>query len=298
VAPSLPRSEIGLMGLAVSPDFNEDALIYVSYTTPDGPGFRNVVARFRLGAQGFEPADAKPLIDNLPAAYVHDGLPLRFGPDGMLYASTGEATQAQRAQDVTYLGGKFLRFKADGTIPADNPFSGSPVWSLGHRNPQGFAFHPTRPDLLLATEHGSSFPLDGTGGEDELNRVLPGRNYGWPLYRRDDTAPGFEPPLWHSGNEPIAPAGAAFCTTDRFPAWRDAFLFVGLRGASLWVVRLTTDATDQVASIERGLQDELGRLRALTEGPDGNLYVATSNRDGRGTPGPEDDRILRLVPLE
>lgn len=298
VAPQLPRSEVGLMGLAISPSFDTDGLVYVSYTTPDGPGFRNVVARFRLGPRGFEPADATPLIANLPAAYVHDGFPLRFGPDGMLYASTGEATQSQRAQDLTYLGGKFLRYNADGTIPADNPFPGSPVWSLGHRNPQGFAFHPTRPELLLATEHGSSFPLDGTGGEDELNRIRPGRNYGWPLYRRDQTAPGFEPPLWHSGDEAIAPAGATFCTGDRYPAWQNAFLFVGLRGASLWVVHLTTDGSDQVAGIARGLRDKLGRLRAIAEGPDGYLYIATSNRDGRGTPGPEDDRVLRLVPVE
>lgn len=298
VAPQLPRSEVGLMGLAVSPQFESDGLVYVSYTSPVGFGLKNVVERLRLRESGFERADAAPLIDHLPAGYVHDGLPLRFGPDGKLYASTGEATKAQQAQDLDYLGGKFLRFNADGTIPADNPFPGSPVWSLGHRNPQGFAFHPTRPDLLLATEHGSSFPLDGTGGEDEVNRILPGRNYGWPLYRRDQTAAGFEPPWWQSGDEAIAPAGATFCTGSLFPAWRDAFLFVGLRGASLWVMQLAADGPDGVADIDRGLRDQYARLRAIVEGPDGHIYMSTSNRDGRGTPGPDDDRILRLVPVE
>ena len=298
VVPPFPRLEYGLMGLAVSPSFDADQTLYVSYTTPEGLGFKNVIDRFRLAGDRFERVDEAPIVDDLPASFVHDGLPLRFGLDGMLYASTGEATQAARAQELGFLGGKFLRIAPDGSIPEGNPFGESLVWSRGHRNPQGFDFHPDLPDVLISTEHGSSAGIDGTGGEDEINRILPGRNYGWPEFRRDQAAPGFEPPLWHSGDEPIAPAGGTFCTGRRYPTWKNAFLFVGLRGASLWVVRLAEDDPGRIDSITRGLQDTFGRLRAVAEGPDGYVYMTTSNRDSRGTPGPEDDRILRLVPAE
>jgi glucose/arabinose dehydrogenase len=223
---------------------------------------------------------------------------LRFGPDGKLYASTGEATQSERAQDLEFLGGKFLRMNPDGSIPDDNPFGQSLVWSLGHRNPQGFDFHPELPDVLLSTEHGSSRGFDGAGGEDEINRIYPGANYGWPDFRRDESAPGIEPPLWHSGDDPIAPAGATFCSGRRYPNWKNAFLFVGLRGASLRLVRLVEGDPGQVESVARALQDEFGRLRAIAEGPDGYVYISTSNRDSRGTPGPNDDQILRLLPVD
>jgi glucose/arabinose dehydrogenase len=293
----LPRSERGLMGLAVSPDFDQDRSIFVSYTTPSSGGIKNIIDKFRFTGSGFERVISTPVVDNLPAAFIHDGLPLGFCPDGKLYASIGETAQAERAQDLDFLGGKFLRFNPDGTVPEDNPFGDSPVWSLGHRNPQGFAFHPQLEGVIISTEHGSSKGLDGAGGEDEVNRIIAGGNYGWPDLRGDETAEGFEAPLWNSGTEPIAPAGGTFCTGQQYPAWEDAFLFVGLRGASLWVVRLSEDATS-VASIRRGLQDQFGRLRAITEGPDGFLYMTTSNRDTRGTPGPDDDRILRLVPVD
>ncbi len=298
VAPQLPRFEQGLMGLAVSPEFEQDRLVFVSYTTPVGLGVKNVIDRFRLESDRFVAVGEVPIVDNLPGFFIHDGLPIHFGPDGKLYAATGEATQRDRAQDLDFLGGKFLRMNPDGTVPEDNPFGDSLIWSIGHRNPQGFGFHPERDDLLISTEHGSSRGLDGAGGEDEINRILPGRNYGWPDVRGDETAEGIEEPLWQSGTEPIAPAGGTFCTGRRYPNWTNAFLFVGLRGASLWVVKLGETEPIEVVSIERGLRDVFGRLRGIAEGPDGLLYLSTSNRDSRGTPASNDDRILRLVPVD
>ena len=297
VSPPFIRSEQGLMGLAVAPNYADDPLVYVSYTVGAPIGQTNVIERYRVTNEGFVAADAAPVVPGLPASFIHDGLALRFGPDGKLYASTGEATERDRAQDLAFLGGKFLRMQPDGSVPDDNPFGDSLVWSLGHRNPQGFDFHPERPDVLLSTEHGPSFPIDGNGGLDEVNRIRAGGNYGWPLLRGDETADGFDPPIYHSGVDAIAPAGATFCTGRRYPAWSNAFLFVGLRGASLWVGQLNEDA-DSFTSLARGLENEFGRLRAIAEGPDGYIYISTSNRDGRGTPVAGDDRVLRLDPVE
>jgi glucose/arabinose dehydrogenase len=291
VAPQIPFAEFGLMGLALSPDFDQDQTIYISYTVLEGLKFRNVIDRLTLIDGRFNRADEEPLFDDLPAAFIHDGLPIKFGPDGMFYISIGDASVPDRAQDASFLGGKFLRVTRAGSIPQDNPFDGSPVWSIGHRNPQGFDFHPEMPDVLISTEHGSS-------GEDEINLIKSGRNYGWPDFRRDQTAPGIEPPIWHSGDESVAPSGATFCSGKMFPDWKNAFLFVGLRGASLWVVRLSAENLGQIGSIERGLQGVFGRLRGIRESPDGSIYITTSNRDSRGTPGPNDDRILRLVRVE
>lgn len=300
VAPYVRGTERGLMGLAVSPSYDEDHLLYVSYTAflDDGERVKNVVERWRYTGTAFERADATPLLDNLPGGFIHEGLPVKFGPDGKLYIAIGDATVADNAQRLDSRAGKFLRYNADGSIPADNPFADSPVWSLGHRNPQGFAFHPEQPEVLIATEHGPS-GFEGQGiAQDEVNRILPGHNYGWPLVHGAETGDGFDAPLFESGSEAIAPSGATFCTGRRYPAWRNAFLFMTLRGASLFVVRLDENDPGQIADMQRGLEDEFGRLRNIIEGPDGYLYLTTSNRDGKGTPTDQDDRVLRLLPVD
>lgn len=299
VAPTPPRSEQGLMGLAVSPNFASDGMIYVSYTMPIGaPDFvKNVIDRFRFTGDGFERVDPDVLVDNLPASFLHDGLPLGFGPDGMLYAATGDALDSNLAQDLNALNGKYLRMTPEGVVPADNPIPGSFVYTLGHRNSQGFDWHPTDPTILLATEHGPSFPIDGAGGQDEINRIVAGANYGWPLVRGDQTSAGFKPPIYQTGEKTIAPGGGSFSTGVRYPAWENAFVFAGLADTSLWILHLDPDDPDQVASIEGGMTGAFGRLRAVIEGPDGYLYVSTSNRDTRGTPREGDDKILRLIPI-
>lgn len=300
VAPYVRGTERGLMGLAVSPSYDEDHLLYVSYTAflDDGASVKNVVERWRYTGTAFERVDAAPLLDNLPGGFIHEGLPVKFGPDGKLYIAIGDAAVADNAQRLDSLAGKFLRYNADGSVPEDNPFPASPVWSLGHRNPQGFAFHPEQADVLMATEHGPS-GFEGAGiGQDEVNRILPGHNYGWPLLHGPEVDAGFEAPRFQSGSEAIAPAGATFCTGRRYPAWRNAFLFVTLRGAALFVVRLDGNDLGKIGDMQRGLEDEFGRLRNIIEGPDGYLYLTTSNRDGKGAPAEQDDRVLRLLPVE
>jgi glucose/arabinose dehydrogenase len=227
------------------------------------------------------------ILDDIPGAFVHDGGRIRFGPDGMLYVGTGDARQPSLAQDPRSLAGKILRVTAEGTVPADNPFPGSPVYSLGHRNVQGLAWHPETRNLY-ATEHGPS----GERGfaHDEVNLVRPGGNYGWPdLLCGQGGRPGFLDAVACSGEDTWAPSGAEFVTRG---AWRGRLLVANLRGAHLRAFVLSADGT----RVERQevVLSGFGRLRDVVEGPDGAVYVLTSNRDGRGRPTETDDRILRL----
>jgi glucose/arabinose dehydrogenase len=287
--------EHGLMGLAPAPDFGKSRHVFMSYTGRDADGrLENVVARWRL--DGGRLSDKAFLVRGLPSADYHDGLPLAFGPDGYLYASTGDSTRGRLAQQMDSRAGKFLRMTADGGRPDDNPFAGSLIWTLGHRNCQGFDWHPET-QTLLATEHGPSFPLDGKGGKDEVNRIMKGENYGWPDYRGGTNAPGYVAPVIQSGEDTWAPAGAAFYTGTEFEAWKGVFFFAGLRGQGLYALRVSEDGR-QVNDLTRVMHRAFGRLRAVAMGPDGRLYVTTSNRDGRGSPAANDDRILRIVPAE
>ena len=171
------RSESGLMGIALAPDYSTSRLLYLSYAydSPDGPRVR--IVRFR--DDGDRLSGRTLILEGIPAAQYHAGCRLRFGPDGKLYVTTGDATTGKIAQDLRSLGGKTLRLNPDGSIPADNPFPGSPVFSLGHRNSQGLDWDP-RSGLQFQTEHGPS-GFDGPGGGDEVNIVEAGKNYGWPL---------------------------------------------------------------------------------------------------------------------
>jgi glucose/arabinose dehydrogenase len=286
--------EHGLMSVAVSHRFAEDSTIVVSYTARTAGGQRvNRIQAMRLSDQGITPA--RVLVDNLPAADYHDGLPLRFGPDGALYASTGDAGDGKLAQRPDSLAGKFLRINLDGTIPPDNPLPQSPVWSLGHRNCQGFDFQAGS-RRLYATEHGPSVPVDSLiGGGDELNLVLKGGNYGWPLYHHDKNAPGFVAPL-KTWTPAIAPSGACFYSGKAFPKWDGCFFFAALQGKALYCTRFGGDDGRNIELLMKVIDQDLGRLRAVAVGPDGYLYLTTSNRDGRGKAAPGDDRIVRLVP--
>ncbi|MBI2988005.1 MAG: PQQ-dependent sugar dehydrogenase [Deltaproteobacteria bacterium] len=283
--------EAGLMGLALDPEFERNRLVYAAYTYRNSAGqIRNRLARLREDPAKGKGVMDKVLEDGARAARNHDGARVKFGPDGKLYWTMGDAQNADSAQELSSLNGKILRVNPDGTIPSDNPFKNSPVYSYGHRNPQGLAWQPGT-GRLYATEHGPS----GFQGccRDEVNFIEAGKNYGWPVVRGDETRAGMVPPVLHSGeSETWAPTGAAFVT--RGP-WAGSLVFTGLRGQTLYRVAFDKNDPRKVVAFEKHFARQFGRLRDVVEGPDGALYVLTSNRDGRGRPGAEDDRVLRIT---
>ena len=287
-----PSGESGLMSLALHPEFASNHFLYLSYAYKAGEQKVRVV-RFREAESGL--TDQKTIIENIPAAQYHAGCRLRFGPDGKLYITTGDATERQLAQRLDSLAGKTLRLNDDGTIPADNPFvsrSGArpEIFSYGHRNAQGLDFQPGS-NLMFQTEHGPS-GFDGPGGGDEVNIVEAGKNYGWPTIHHSQTAPGMESPLLEY-TPACAPASGMFYRGRAFPQFRGNFFFGCLKGERL--IRVVLDGR-RVVSQENLLEGKYGRIRDVAEGPDGYLYFSTSNKDDRGNPAADDDRIIRLVP--
>jgi glucose/arabinose dehydrogenase len=288
-----PSGESGLMGLTLHPQFAGNHLLYVAYAYKSGGDQRVRVVRFR--ETGAALTDRKVIIEDIPAAQFHAGTRLRFGPDGKLYVTTGDATTREIAQRLYSLGGKVLRLNDDGTVPPDNPFVGRKdarpeIWTYGHRNSQGIDWQPAT-NLLFETEHGPS-GFDGPGGGDEVNIVERGKNYGWPVIHHRDTHAGMESPLLEY-TPACAPASGAFYRGTALKQFTGNFFFGCLRGEGLQ--RVVLDGR-KVVSQERLLEHRLGRIRDVTEGPDGALYFSTSNRDGRGSPARDDDRIMRLVP--
>ncbi len=286
--------EGGLMGLAKHPRFPHEPHLYAMYTYREGERIGNRVVRLR--DEGERGVVEGVIVDGIPGARFHNGGRIAFGPDGMLYITTGEIFQGELAQDLTSLGGKILRVTPEGDIPSDNPFPGSPIYSLGHRNPQGLAWHPQTKELF-ASEHGPS----GEGfrrGHDEINRIVKGGNYGWPrIVGRGNSSTYIDPVvLW---TETTPPAGMTFVRSPLFPNWENDLLVATLRSQALVRIRLRkTPQGYQVVEIEELLKNRFGRLRDIVEGPDGALYLLTSNRDGRGRPLPGDDTIYRLLPEE
>ncbi len=272
------RGESGLLGLALHPDFAENRWIYLYLTTADGGSLTNRVMRYTL--TGTSLSDRFVVIENIPGAPYHDGGRMAFGPDGMLYITTGDAGNGTYAQNVESLAGKILRVKEDGSIPGDNPF-GNAVFSYGHRNVQGITWDAA--GQLWATEHGRSGVLSGY---DEVNKILKGGNYGWPKIQGDESYEGMVTPEIHSGaSETWAPSGLSYL--------QGHLIFAGLRGESLYAADISSGTA---RSVKAYLHGDYGRLRTVTVGPDGMFYVLTSNRDGRGDPETADDRIIRIDP--
>ncbi|MFY9714445.1 MAG: PQQ-dependent sugar dehydrogenase [Microbacterium sp.] len=261
----LARGEGGLLGLAV-----DDAFLYAYSTSSDG----NRIQRFELEGETGSLAlgAAESVIDGLPSAGNHNGGRIAFGPDGMLYATVGDAGEPASARDLDSLGGKILRLMPDGSIPEDNPFPDSPVFSYGHRNPQGIAW--TEDGTMYASEFGQDT-------WDELNLISGGENYGWPDVEGIAGDPDYVDPVQQWAPADASPSGIAI---------RKGMLYIAnLRGERLRVVPL-----DDPSTSSEMLVGTHGRLRDVTVAPDGSIRILTNNTDGRGNASPDDDRMLRL----
>jgi len=258
-----PSGEGGLLGIAAEPGTDR---VYVYYTAAGD----NRIARFALG----DPASLTPVFTGIPKAGNHNGGRIAFGPDGMLYVGTGDAGERDAAQDRASLGGKILRLTPDGAPAPGNPFGDSPVYSYGHRNVQGLAW--TADGTLVASEFGQNT-------YDELNRIEPGRNYGWPEAEGVSGDPAYVDPVATWSTADASPSGIAVAPDGR--VWMAC-----LRGERVY--RIDADGS----GAEALLRGQHGRLRHVAAAPDGSMWVLTSNHDGRGDPSPGDDRILRVTP--
>jgi aldose sugar dehydrogenase len=281
--------ESGLMGLVLHPKFAQNHLLYASYAYR-----RDAVRVVQFKETNGALTNRRVILEGIPAAQFHAGCRLKFGPDGKLYITTGDATDRRIAQQLNSLGGKILRVNDDGSIPSDNPFVGRPnarpeIWAYGSRNAQGIDWQPGT-GTLFDTEHGPS-GFDGPGGGDEVNIVEKGANLGWPTIHHKDTQAGLVSPLLEY-TPAVAPASAAFYNGSALPGYKGNFFFGCLRGTA--IIRVVLDGK-KVVRQERMITN-LGRIREVAAGPDGYLYFSTSNHDGRGSPANNDDRIMRIVP--
>jgi glucose/arabinose dehydrogenase len=268
VTEAVPRGEAGLLGIAVGPTYPRDGALYLYYSTASD----NRIAVIHRGSA----ARPRPIVTGIPAGSVHNGGRLVFGPDGYLYAGTGDGGNRANAQNRASLGGKVLRMTTAGTPAPGNPFAGSVVYSLGHRNVQGLVFDRAR--HLWATEFGQDT-------WDEVNVIVAGGNYGWPTVEGRSPDSRFRNPAWTWSPSQASPSGIAI---------KGGTLYVAaLRGQRLWRLQFSGTTITQATPLYTGTY---GRLRAAMQNPrDGAIWVLTSNRDGRGDPAPADDRLLRFT---
>lgn len=271
-------SEGGLLGLALHPNFAANHQLYLYFTTSDSGKLTNQVVMYTLKNDLLE--KQRTILESIPAASSHNGGGIAFGPDSKLYITTGDANLRDEAQNIKSLAGKILRLNDDGSAPKDNPF-GNLTWSYGHRNPQGITWDAQ--GNMWSVEHGPSGEWKGRG-KDELNHIEKGVNYGWPVIAGDESHEGMRKPIAQSGdNETWAPGAIAYLQGSLF--------FSGLRGETLYEAKINSTSS---VSLGRHFTEKFGRLRAVAA-KDSTLSFSTSNRDGRGSPRDNDDKILQFT---
>ena len=271
-------TDAGLLGITLHPDYEKNHYIYVYYTYKEGSNLWNKV--LRITESNDRIVDAKTILDKIPAAEFDNGGVIKFGPDKKLYIGTGDATDQSLAQNKTSLAGKILRLNDDGSIPQDNPFPNSPVYSFGHRNPQGLAWDDK--GNMYETEEGPTT-------NDEINLIKAGQNYGWPNQECVGSAESQAALVCY--NPSIEPAGIIFYSSGKIDL-KDSLILATLRGNILYQMVPQQNGTITEQKI---LLEGVGRIRDVNEGSDGYLYIITSNTDGRGFPDQDDDKLLRIV---
>jgi glucose/arabinose dehydrogenase len=271
--------DAGLLGLTLHPNFTQNHLFYVYYTYSNGTGLFNKV--LMLEESNNRIIDSKTILDGIPGDDYRDGGRIKFGPDGKIYVSTGDASIPELSQDLNSLAGKILRINEDGTIPQDNPFSNSPVYAYGFRNVQGLAWAPNSGALYSSDQGGA--------GNDEINLISPGKNYGWPheeCNSSDDEDNRYTPPLL-CFNPSLEPSGIAFAFSNKL-GYQNHLIVATLKGSHLRDIDFDSGSQNTILV-------GYGRIIDLAESEDGSIYVLTSNTDGRALPQQGDDKILRLA---
>jgi glucose/arabinose dehydrogenase len=280
--------EGGLLGLALHPDFLSNGFLYVVYNYNSASGYREKLVRYTFNNNSI--ANPTTLIENIVASSIHNGSRIRVVNESTgvkIYFTTGDASNASSAQDVNSRSGKVMRLNSDGTVPADNPIVGNPLWSYGHRNPQGLVFVNSK---IYESEHGPDI-------EDEVNIIEKGRNYGWPTVTGPCngseisfcTVNNIKEPIWSSGGSTIAVCGIDYYNSDKISAWKNSILMTTLKDASLRQLKLSSDG-NSVVSTSIFFKDIYGRLRDICISPSGNVYLCTSN-------GNNDDKIIEVSKL-
>lgn len=265
----------GLLGIVLHPNFTENHLMYIYHTYTNGNELFNKV--LLLKEKDNKIIDSKIIIDSIPGSLYNNGGRIKIGPDNKLYIPTGDASKPHLAQNLSSLAGKILRVNLDGTIPEDNPFKNSSVYSLGHRNIQGISWHPENKSMYVS-EHGPS-------GFDEINLIIAGKNYGWPNVKCEGTK-DFEKAIL-CFNPAIAPSGITFASSNKL-GYKNDLIVTSLKGSHLRQIDIDSHEQNNVLV-------GYGRLRDVVEGNDGSLYILTSNTDGRGIPQDNDDKILKIL---
>ncbi|TFD63595.1 PQQ-dependent sugar dehydrogenase [Cryobacterium ruanii] len=278
VAAAQPNGEGGLLGLAFLADETApggDGWIYAYFSTATDNRIERMPLAGPPGSHSLGPPAL--VLDSIPRAGNHNGGRIAFGPDGLLYATAGDAGNPANAQNLDVLGGKILRLTPTGAVPEDNPF-GTRVYSFGHRNPQGLAWDSR--GQLWASEFGQNT-------WDELNRIVPGGNYGWPLVEGQAGDPAYIDPKRQWSTDQASPSGIAIVN--------DTIFMASLRGERLWSIPITAAAGSSTATPTEWFVNSFGRLRDVVSGPAGTLWFVTNNTDGRGSPAAGDDRLLQVT---